>query len=91
MCELNDHFHQYSTPKANEIFATEILNDRDSRAYYKYIINAKRAEIKKLLETGTFRIIQREDVPPDGNILPDRLVLIIKSTDDRKIKYKADM
>ena len=50
---------------------------------------ARRKEIKTLLERGTFKEILREEIPPDGNILPGRFVLAIKSTEDGKVKYKA--
>ena len=50
---------------------------------------AGRKEIKTLLERGTFKVILRKEVPPDGNILPGRFMLAIKSTEDGKVKYKA--
>ncbi len=50
---------------------------------------AKRDEVKGLLERGTFSIILREEVPPDGNVLPGRFVLAIKSTENGEIKFKA--
>eukprot|EP00171_Calliarthron_tuberculosum_P022290 IDg22290t1 len=50
---------------------------------------AKRAEIRELLERKTFKVILREEVPPNANILPGRFVLAIKSTEDGKIKYKS--
>lgn len=50
---------------------------------------AKRKEIKTLLEGGTFKVILREEIPPDGNVLPGRVVPALKSTEDGNIKYKA--
>lgn len=51
--------------------------------------DAKKAEIKSLLERGTFKLILKEEVPPDGNVLPGRFVLSMKSSIDGKIKYKT--
>ena len=50
---------------------------------------AKREEIKNLLDRGTFKVIPTEDVPQDGNVLPSKFLLVIKSTEDGKTKYKA--
>jgi len=51
--------------------------------------DAKRSEIRNLLQRGTFKVILREELPPDGNILPGRFVLAIKSSEDGQVKYKA--
>ena len=50
---------------------------------------AKKQEIKNLLQHGTFKVILQEDIPKDGNVLPGRFVLAIKSSVDGRIKYKA--
>lgn len=49
----------------------------------------KRKEIRGPLDRGTFRVMLREDIPDDGNVLPGRFVLSIKSTDDGEVKWKA--
>ena len=74
---------------AEDIYLTEVLNRDDPRGHSKQMEEAKREEIKNLLDRGTFKIILTEDVPQDGNVLPGRFVLAIKSTDDGKTKYKA--
>ena len=51
----------------------------------------KRKEIRNLLDRGTFKDILREDIPSDGNVLPGRFDLAIKSTEDGEIKFKAVM
>lgn len=51
--------------------------------------NAIESEIKGLPERETFKVVLREDVLPDGNILPGRFVLAIKSTGDDKKNCKA--
>ena len=68
---------------------TEIITRGDPRAYTPEMPAAKKADIKNLLERGTFKVILKEELPPDGNIFPGRFVLAIKSTDDGKVKYKA--
>ncbi len=82
-----------SSPSDNEdahfVHLTEIIDPNDPRANLKRMSRAKRDEIKGLLERGTFSIILREEVPPDGNVLPGRFVLAIKSTEDGQINFKA--
>lgn len=50
---------------------------------------AKKSEIRGLLKRGAFKRILKKDVPPDGNVLPGRLVLSIKSLVEGEIKLKA--
>lgn len=49
----------------------------------------KRKEIRGLLDRECFKVILKEKVPPDSNIIPGRLVLALKSSVDDKIKYKT--
>ena len=41
------------------------------------------------MKQGTFKLIIREEVPQDANILLGRFVFAIKSTEDFKIKFEA--
>ena len=50
---------------------------------------AKKKEIRHLLQRGTFKVILKEEVPPDLDVLPGRFVLAIKFSIDSKTKYKA--
>lgn len=50
--------------------------------------DAIRALVKGLLQRGTFKIILREEIPPDGNVMPGRFFLAIKSTEDGEVKFK---
>eukprot|EP00171_Calliarthron_tuberculosum_P023324 IDg23324t1 len=70
-------------------YITEVINNYDPRASCKEMSEAKRKEIRGLLERGTFKVILKEDVPADANVLPGRLILAIKSTEDGQIKFKA--
>lgn len=42
------------------------------------MFETKRKQIKVLFDRGTFKIILREDIPPDGNVLSGRYVLAVK-------------
>lgn len=41
------------------------------------------------IHRSTFKVVLREDIPIDANILPDRFVLKIKSSPDGKVIHKA--
>lgn len=72
-----------------DTFATEVLDRGDPRANSPKMVEAKRAEIPNLLKRGTFKIVLKEGVPQDTNVLPGRFVLAVKSTEDGQQKYKA--
>lgn len=67
---------------------TEIV-DRDDTGGHSERFKAKLKEIKSLLDGGTFKMILRQQVPTDGNVLPSTFILTIKSAEDDKIKFKA--
>ena len=78
-----------SANEQDDIHLTEILQGDGPRANSREMSEAKRKEIKGLLDRSTFKIILREDIPPDGNVLPRRFVLAVKSTEDGQVKFKA--
>lgn len=61
-------------------FSTNIVLIRNVRAFGKKNSMAKKKKIKGVLKRGTFEVIPREDVTPDGKVFPGRLVLAIKSS-----------
>lgn len=67
---------------------TEVLNQEDSRAQCTAMRNDRRAEIESLLSQGTFKVIRKDEIPPDANVLPGRFVLSLKTTDDERVKHK---
>ena len=79
----------FKSPVDSGCYMTEIIDPTDDRATSKEMQAAKKLEIKNLLERGTFRVLLKEEIPQDGNVLPGRFVLAIKSTIDGKVKYKA--
>ena len=82
-------FQRFRSPPENSLFLKELIKDEDPRSKSPEMAKAKCDEIKNLLERGTFKIIFREDILPDGNVLPGRFVPNIKSTEDGEAKFKA--
>lgn len=68
---------------------TEVLDTQDERVLSKKAKEAKQKETNGLLDRGVFMVILREEFLPNGNVLPGRFVLAIKSNIDGSIKYKA--
>ena len=73
----------------HRINLAEIINPRDPRADDDRMTDAKRKEIKGLLERGTFRIVLKEDIPKGANRLRARYVLSIKDSNTEKEVWKA--
>lgn len=89
MVDIGRGLQQFKSPPKAEVHLTEVLNPRDERASSAGMMKAKKKEIANLMERGTFRVILKEDIPRDGNVLPGRFVLAIKSTEDGETKFKA--
>lgn len=70
-------------------YPTEVLLKSDPGSKSKEMSEAIKKEVRGLFERGTFKVILREEVPMDGNVLPGRFVLSIKTTEDGEVKYKA--
>ena len=88
MTESLNPLRAYGTSE-DEIYLTEMISDKDPRASCPEMTAAKKAEIRNLLERGTFKVVIKKDVPPNANVLPGRFVLAIKSTEDNAVKFKA--
>lgn len=80
--DLGQGVNHFVSPDKDEVFLAEILDRDDTGAHSKQMEEAKCTEIKKLHERVTFKVILREEVPPDVNVLPGRLFLAIKWTED---------
>ena len=92
MLDLEKGFRKFGhagDEDADDVFLTEIITKKDPRPKSKEMTEAKKTEIRNLLKRGTFKVVLKEDVPPDGNVLPGRFVLALKSTEDGEIKHKA--
>lgn len=77
-----------SMPHPN-ILLTEVLQPNDERCESEAFDLAKAKEIIGLLEKGAFRVVLREDIGEDANILGGRFVLTIKHKDTENELFKA--
>lgn len=81
---------QFSTPSfESDVFMTEIILQKDERSKTPEMLKARADEIKNLIKRKTFKVILKEELPLNANILPGRFVLALKSTTDGKIFHKA--
>lgn len=89
--EMGDSMLRFGSYDAENVgsYQTEVNNAADPRAHSPRVQDAKKTEIRDLLERGTFKIIFKEDIGPDGNVLPGGFVPAIKSTENGQVKYKA--
>lgn len=78
-----------SSPRDVPIFVTETVPLSDERANGPKFQAAKKAEMKGLLERGTFDIVLREEVPAGKKILKGKYVLAIKEKGTDKERFKA--
>ena len=96
MSDLNASVSYYCEPENNsnsdtstQIHLTEIIDVKYPRSTSTEMTATKKKEIRNLLERGTFKVILKEDIPTDANVLPGGVVLAIKSAEDGEIKFKA--
>ena len=68
---------------------TEIIKPSDPKANCPKMIEAKYAEIRDLINRGTFRAILRTELPYGANLIIARCFLAIKSDEDKEERYKA--
>ena len=87
--EIADRLTYFASPPDDEVHLTEIISSGDPRASSSEMSEAKKREIRGLLDRGTFKVILKKDLPRDANVLPGRFVLTIKSTEDGQVKHKA--
>ena len=87
--DLHRYLPYNCTPEDNNIYLTEIIDLQDPRADRLDMTEAKKKEIRNLLERGTFKVILKQDIPSDAQILPGRFVLATKCTEDGEVKFKA--
>lgn len=89
MDAINSSLSDFCSPRDDEVVLTEILYPKDDRCSLPQMHEEKKKEIANLLARGTFKVILRKEVPPNGNVLPGLFVLAIRSTEDGEIKFKA--
>lgn len=76
-------------PEDHRVLLTEVLDTNDPRCTTKEIVDAICVEVKGLLQQGKIKIILRRKIPPDGDFMPGKLILAIKSAEDGEVKFKA--
>ena len=69
------------------IMMTEVLDTKDPRT--NGFEDAKQKELEGLIGRGTFKLVLREEIESDPNIVPSRFVLAIKHLEDGKEHLKA--
>ena len=89
MVDIQKGLGSDSTHEPHDVHLTEVLKPNDPRASSFRMMKAKGEEIKGLLDRGTFKVVLREEILPNGNVLPGRFVLSIKSTEFGDEKSKA--
>ncbi len=77
------------SPPACAKCLSEIIEPDDPRTNSPDMREAKIKEIKGLLERGTFKIVLEEELRDGVNILTARFFFTLESTEDGKVKYKA--
>ena len=76
-------------PEEYAVYITEIIEKGDPRYGNTKMKDAIRKEIEGLLERGTFKIVVREEIPNNPNILGGRFVLAVKNPSTKEEVYKA--
>jgi hypothetical protein len=70
----------------NSVFIAEIIKQGDPRAMK--FEEAKRKEIQGLIDRGTWKVVLKEDVADNANVLGGRFVLAIKDEGTEKEVWK---
>lgn len=63
-----------------DMYFTELIAADDPKALSLAMCKVKKAEIRNPLGRGTFKVISKEGLPLNGNVLTERFVLAVKST-----------
>lgn len=79
----------FRSPYKDLSHTIEVLNPSDDRARGPEMTEAKKAQVRGLLERETFRVTLREEVSPDSNVSLGSFFLSLKSRINGKTKYKA--
>ena len=75
--DLRNALSEYSSNKDITVCMKEVIIENDPRSCLPCMIDAKKREIRGILERGAFRVILREEIAPDANVLPGHFVLTI--------------
>lgn len=86
VAKIGHNFGQFKIPTDDLILATEILELTDDWARGKEKNEPKCRDIKNVFSRGTSKVILKEDITFDANVLPGGLDLAVKSTIAGKTK-----
>ena len=85
---MSSPFQSTKAPKPlPNIYITEVIHTSDPRA--TQFNSAKKKEIEGIIKHGTWKIVMRDEVPKNVNILGGRFVLAIKNSKSDKEVWKA--
>lgn len=68
---------------------SEAVRSGDPMINHTSMIEAMSSEVKGIFEKGTCKVVLKEEVFPDGNVLSGRFVMTIKSTENDELELKA--
>ena len=80
---------KHSTQPTSEILITEIIPVGDARNSDPRFLPAKKKELEVLLKCGTWKVVCKEDVPPNANVIGGRFTLCIKNAETNNPLLKA--
>lgn len=87
---LSNKFRSGSAPiPMAKVNITEVIFPADPRHKDGRFDEAKKKELKGLWDRGTFKVVLKEDVPKDANVLGARFVLSIKDEGTKREVWKA--
>lgn len=86
---LKASIKQFETDYSPGILLTEVLDPGDEREKLPQFDIAKAKELGGLARRGVYKIVLKEDIPDNGNVLGSRFVLSIKNTETDQEIYKA--
>ena len=76
-------------PPTYGVHLTEVIKSEDPRSKDPRFDKAKRKEINGLIERGTWKIVAKDEVPGNANVMGGRFVLAIKDEGTDKEVWKA--
>ena len=76
-------------PHQPVVLITEVLHPRDPRNHTSEALKSKRKEIESLVQRGTWKVVIKEEVPSDANVISGRFVMAIKDVETDRPYFKA--
>eukprot|EP00171_Calliarthron_tuberculosum_P016379 IDg16379t1 len=80
---------EYHERKNAEVYVTEVIKKGDPRATSPEMRAAISKEIQGLINRGVFKIVLKQEISEDSNLMGGRFVLAIKDVGTDTERYKA--